>query len=53
MRGQDTIPVRFVDCDEKDIFVIAVQANTAHGLPLSLTERIRAAAQRSDISKRS
>lgn len=45
MRGQDTVPVRFVDCDEKDVFVIAVQANTAHGLPLSLAERKRAAAR--------
>lgn len=45
MRGQDTIPVQFVDCEEKDIFVIAVQANTAHGLPLSLTERKTAAAR--------
>lgn len=45
MRGEDMISVRFVDCDEKDIFVIAVQANTAHGLPLSLAERKRAAAR--------
>lgn len=45
IRGQDTIPVRFVDCDDKDVFVIAVQANTAHGLPLSLAERKTAAAR--------
>jgi len=45
IRGESKIWVRFVDCDEKDIFVIAVQANTAHGLPLSLAERKRAAAR--------
>jgi len=45
MRGEDTIPARFVDCEDRDIFVIAVQANTAHGLPLSLAERKRAAAR--------
>ena len=46
MRGQDKIPAWFLDCDEKDIFVIAVQANTAPGLPLSLTERSRNGAAR-------
>ena len=45
MRGEDTIAARLVDCEDKDIFVIAVQANTAHGLPLSLTERKTAAAR--------
>lgn len=43
--GEDKISVRFLDCPEDDIFVVAVQANTAHGLPLSLADRKRAAAR--------
>jgi Bacterial Ig-like domain (group 3)/ParB/Sulfiredoxin domain len=45
MRGEDKILAQFLDCDERDIFVIAVQANTTHGLPLSLAERKQAAAR--------
>jgi ParB-like chromosome segregation protein Spo0J len=45
LRGHDTIEVQFLEGDEEDIFVIAVQANVAHGLPLSLAER-KAAAER-------
>jgi ParB-like nuclease domain len=42
-RGDDTIEVRFVDGDEHDMFVLAVETNTKHGLPLSLRDRIAAA----------
>ncbi|NQE91214.1 ParB N-terminal domain-containing protein [Nocardia terpenica] len=40
-----TIEVKFFDGTEADAFVLAVQANVAHGLPLSLAER-KAAARR-------
>lgn len=45
LRGQDEIEVRFFNGDENDAFVFAVQANIAHGLPLSSGDR-RAAAER-------
>ncbi|MET8756357.1 ParB N-terminal domain-containing protein [Lentzea sp. NPDC004782] len=45
MRGQDMISVRFFDGDERDAFVFAVQANIAHGMPLTPGDR-RAAAER-------
>ncbi|MFD6158084.1 transcriptional regulator [Nocardia sp. NPDC060256] len=43
--GHETIAVRFFDGSADDAFVLAVQANVAHGLPLSLAER-KAAARR-------
>jgi ParB-like chromosome segregation protein Spo0J len=43
--GADRIPVRFYDGDERDAFVVAVQQNVAHGLPLSLADRRAAAAR--------
>ncbi|WP_308249670.1 ParB/RepB/Spo0J family partition protein [Sphaerisporangium fuscum] len=39
LRGEDTIRVRFFEGDERDAFVIAVTENTAHGLPLSASDR--------------
>lgn len=45
LRGEDRIAVRFFDGDEKDAFVLAVRANIAHGLPLSLADRTSAAAR--------
>lgn len=45
MRGQDAIAVRFLDCDEKQVFAAAVEANVKHGLPLSLADREAAACQ--------
>ncbi|MEN2424096.1 helix-turn-helix domain-containing protein [Streptomyces rimosus] len=42
-RGQETIPVRFFDGDEADAFVLAVESNSAHGLPLTKADRKRAA----------
>lgn len=44
-RGQSTIEVEFFDGSERAAFVRAVEANIAHGLPLSLADR-RAAAER-------
>ncbi|ATL65704.1 ParB/RepB/Spo0J family partition protein [Nocardia terpenica] len=43
--GKPTIAVKFFDGTEEDAFALAVQANVAHGLPLSLAER-KAAARR-------
>lgn len=45
LRGQRQIAVRFFDGDENDAFVLAVRANVAHGLPLSLADRKVAAAR--------
>jgi ParB-like nuclease domain/Homeodomain-like domain len=45
LRGEDQVQARFVDCDEASCFVLAVEANIAHGLPLSLADR-KAAASR-------
>ncbi|GAA3597255.1 hypothetical protein GCM10022419_095600 [Nonomuraea rosea] len=45
IRGQETIDVEFFDGTEEEAFLRAVQANIAHGLPLSQTDR-RAAATR-------
>jgi len=41
--GRPTIPVRFFDGDEAEAFVLAVSLNVAHGLPLALADRKRAA----------
>jgi AraC-like DNA-binding protein len=45
LRGVKEIRVRFFDGDEASAFVLAVQLNVAHGLPLSLADR-KAAADR-------
>lgn len=45
LSGQENIRVRFFEGTERDAFVLAVKANIAHGLPLSLQDR-RAAAGR-------
>jgi ParB-like chromosome segregation protein Spo0J len=45
LRGAETIAVRFYEGGEADAFVLAVAANVAHGLPLSLADRKRAAAR--------
>lgn len=41
----DHIEARFFDGDEDDAFVLAVEANAANGLPLSLADRKAAAAR--------
>ncbi|MEU2085336.1 ParB N-terminal domain-containing protein [Streptomyces albus] len=43
LRGAKTIPARFFDGDESAAFVLAVKANIAHGLPLTLADRKAAA----------
>ncbi|GAA2266333.1 ParB N-terminal domain-containing protein [Streptomyces amakusaensis] len=43
LRGAETIEVRFFDGDEAEAFVLAVRLNVAHGLPLALADRKRAA----------
>ncbi|MET7737595.1 ParB/RepB/Spo0J family partition protein [Streptomyces sp. NPDC005402] len=45
LRGESEIQVRFFDGNEADAFVLAVEANIKHGLPLSRADR-RAAAER-------
>lgn len=45
LRGEETIAVQYVDGTEEDTFLLAVETNIAHGLPLTLNER-RAAAGR-------
>lgn len=45
LRGEDSIEVEFLDGDETDVFVRAVEVNVTHGLPLSLRDR-KAAASR-------
>ncbi|MEV0358084.1 ParB/RepB/Spo0J family partition protein [Nocardia sp. NPDC050697] len=48
-RGCERVPVRFFDGSEADAFALAVQANVAHGLPLTLAER-KAASTRLMVS---
>lgn len=43
LRGQTTIAARLFDGSDSDAFVLAVQSNVAHGLPLSLADRTSAA----------
>ncbi|MFE2042884.1 ParB/RepB/Spo0J family partition protein [Streptomyces sp. NPDC059477] len=45
LRGRHTIAVTFYDGTEADAFVLAVESNVRHGLPLSLPDRKRAAAR--------
>lgn len=45
LRGQESVCVRFFDGSDDEVFLLAVQANIAHGLPLTIAER-RAAATR-------
>ncbi|MCX4545885.1 ParB N-terminal domain-containing protein [Streptomyces sp. NBC_01565] len=43
LRGRSEIEVQFLDGSAEDAFVYAVQCNTRHGLPLTLSERTAAA----------
>jgi ParB-like chromosome segregation protein Spo0J len=45
LRGHEEIRVQFLNGSEEEIFVISVQENIAHGLPLSLADRKAAAAR--------
>jgi hypothetical protein len=49
MKGCSTIDVEFFDGGPADVFLLAVEANVTHGLPLSHTDR-RAAAARIVVS---
>lgn len=42
LRGDQEIEVNFFDGDEESAFILGVQANIAHGLPLSLADRTAA-----------
>ncbi|MGP4002861.1 ParB/RepB/Spo0J family partition protein [Streptomyces sp. 8N706] len=43
LQGRDEIDVKFFDGSEKDAFVLAVESNVQHGLPLPLSDRTAAA----------
>lgn len=45
LRGQRSIAARFVEGAAQDVFVLAVQLNSRHGLPLSGDDRTAAAAR--------
>lgn len=45
LRGQRTIDVRYFEGTEEEAFVLAVKANTEHGLPLTRADREAAAAR--------
>lgn len=45
LRGDDLIEVKFFDGTDADAFVVAVEMNGEHGLPLSLADRTAAAAR--------
>ncbi|MFD9793119.1 ParB/RepB/Spo0J family partition protein [Streptomyces sp. NPDC059070] len=45
LRGRRDIQVRYYDGPPQDAFVLAVEANVAHGLPLSSSDRTAAAAR--------
>lgn len=56
LKGEDHIAVEFFDGDDQEAFILSVQRNVAHGLPLSLADRKAAAARildwRQDLSDR-
>ncbi|WP_433325239.1 ParB/RepB/Spo0J family partition protein [Spirillospora sp. CA-294931] len=43
LNNLDAIEARLVDCDANVAFILAVEANVAHGLPLSQADRVAAA----------
>ncbi|MFJ7592396.1 ParB N-terminal domain-containing protein [Streptomyces sp. NPDC097617] len=43
LRGQDTVAVTYFDGSAEDAFVLSVEANISHGLPLTQAERTTAA----------
>ncbi|MFI9588362.1 hypothetical protein ACIHCQ_42790 [Streptomyces sp. NPDC052236] len=45
LRGDEFVDVKFFDGTEADAFVMAVELNSTHGLPLSLADRKAAAAR--------
>ncbi|MDH6222579.1 ParB/RepB/Spo0J family partition protein [Streptomyces pseudovenezuelae] len=45
LRGDDKIAVTYFDGTESDAFVLSVESNITHGLPLSMADRKRAASR--------
>jgi ParB-like chromosome segregation protein Spo0J len=45
LRGEETLATKFFDGDEESAYLLSIEANLAHGLPLSLADR-KAAASR-------
>jgi ParB-like chromosome segregation protein Spo0J len=45
LRGDETISVKFFEGDDKEAFLLSVNANIKHGLPLSLADREAAASR--------
>ncbi|MFC9582634.1 ParB N-terminal domain-containing protein [Streptomyces yangpuensis] len=45
LRGRDTVGVTYFDGSPEDAFVLSVEANISHGLPLTLAERTAAASR--------
>ncbi|WAX76369.1 ParB/RepB/Spo0J family partition protein [Streptomyces sp. KMM 9044] len=43
LRGDHSIKARFVDCTDAEALVLAMKANSSHGLPLSKTDRVSGA----------
>lgn len=43
LRGKTHISARVIDCTDEEAFILAVQSNTLHGLPLSKADRIAGA----------
>ena len=40
LRGDDIVKARFVDCTDSEALVLAMKANSSHGLPLSKADRV-------------
>ncbi|TDC72069.1 nuclease [Actinomadura sp. GC306] len=40
LRGDGSVKARFVDCTDSEALVLAMKANSAHGLPLSKADRV-------------
>ncbi|MCO5971439.1 ParB/RepB/Spo0J family partition protein [Actinoallomurus soli] len=43
LRGDHTIKARFLDCTDSEALVLAMKANSSHGLPLSRADRVAGA----------
>jgi ParB-like chromosome segregation protein Spo0J len=43
LRGDETISARLLDCTDVEALVLAIKANTTHGLPLSKADRVSGA----------
>ncbi len=42
-RGEETIKARLIGCGDDDAYILAVKANTLHGLPLARADRVASA----------